>query len=376
MKIALLFHSCHRRGGVERVMVECANFLRRSGHDTHVYAAHWDRAVLHPAVVTHPVPTRGNGSLLFYFDFRRNSGRQLSAAGEREDVRAGFGVVSPPGAVIWVQSVHKTWLQVSARQRDWKGRLRQKFNLFHPIMLMMERDYFGRRRYRKLIALTEEVKADLMRQYHVPSQDIVVLPNGYSPSEFNLGRRAELREKTRRALGYDSAARVVVFVANELERKGFGPLLRAIASLADSGVYLLVVGRVRPDAYRDEIGRLGMSARVRFVGSSDDVAQFYAAADVFALPTQYEAWGLVIVEAMACGLPALTSRLAGAAVAVQEGKTGDLLDDPDDVSEIATKIRPLLSGAHASPSEIAASVSGFSWEIILRRYEQILEECV
>ena len=375
MRIVLAFHSCHRRGGVERVMVECANYLQRNGHETHICTAEWDASVLHPDIALHPISARTRPSLLFYLDFRRNSRRQQVANEKPEEVYAGFGVVSPPDAVVWVQSVHKTWLQISAQQRNWKGRLRQKFNLFHPLMLMMERDYFGRRRYRKLIALTEAVKADLMRLYDVPGEDIVILPNGYSPSEFNLARRAELREEMRRVLGYDDHARVVIFVANELERKGFGPLLRAVASLSDPKVHLLVVGRVRADAYAGEIQHLGMTSRVCFAGSSDDVARFYAAADVFALPTQYEAWGLVIVEAMACGLPALTSRLAGAAIAVQEGRTGDLLDDPGDVSEIAAKLDPLLKGGHAAPAEIAASVSDFSWEIILRQYEQILLEC-
>lgn len=385
MKIVLSFHSIHRRGGVERVIVECANYLQEQGHIVEVYAANWDN-VLHPDISLHQVPARTKPRLLFYWDFRRNATRQqcsetnesrISNRSEvSSEVSAGFGVVSPPDSVIWVQSVHKAWLQISARQRGWQGRLKQKLNLFHPLMLIMERDCFGRRRYRKLIALTEAVKADLIRLYDVPPGDIVVLPNGYSPTEFNLTRRAELRDVMRRKLGYAEDAKVVIFVANELERKGFGPLLRAAASLADPQVHLLVVGRVKPDAYQAEMLRLGMASRVQFAGSSADVAQFYMAADVFALPTQYEAWGLVIIEAMACGLPALTSRLAGAAVAIREGENGDLLDDPADEAEIAAKLRMLLLGNHSSPSEISASVSAYSWETILKRYEQILKDCV
>jgi UDP-glucose:(heptosyl)LPS alpha-1,3-glucosyltransferase len=356
-------------------MVECANYLARNEHDAHVFTADWDEGVLAPRTVLHAVPARRKPSLLFFRDFRSNCASEIAKSGVHEDVRAGFGVVSPYDSVIWVQSVHKAWIQISARQRDWKGRLRQKLNPFHPYMLNLERDYFGRRRYRKLIALTSDVKSDLMRIYDIPSEDIVILPNGYSPTEFNMARRAEFRAKMRLECGYDECARVVVFVANELERKGFGPLLRAIASLNDPHIHLLVVGRVRPGGYLEEIDRLEMAQRVLFAGPTDDVARYYAAADVFALPTQYEAWGLVIVEAMACGLPALTSRLAGASIAIQEGVTGDLLDDPADVGEIAAKLNALLNGRHASPAEISQSVAEYSWDTILRRYEKILLDC-
>jgi UDP-glucose:(heptosyl)LPS alpha-1,3-glucosyltransferase len=115
-----------------------------------------------------------------------------------------------------------------------------------------------------------------------------------------------------------------------------------------------------------------MSARVHFTGPSGGVAPFYAAADVFALPTQYEAWGLVIVEALACGLPVVTSRLAGAAVAVREGETGRLLDDPRDSGEIAAALRSLLDGRHAPPEQICESVASYKWSRILVRYEESL----
>ena len=118
-----------------------------------------------------------------------------------------------------------------------------------------------------------------------------------------------------------------------------------------------------------------MSERVKFTGPSNDVADYYAAADVFALPTQYEAWGLVIVEAMASGLRVLTSRLAGAAVAVDEGRTGRLLDDPADVTEIAGKLRRLLDEDGPSPDEVSASVAKYEWAQVLQGYESILAQC-
>jgi len=289
------------------------------------------------------------------------------------NVLGAFGVQSPPDGVFWVQSVHRAWIEISAKRRSFSGRLKQRCNPFHAVALGLERHYFGGKRYRKLIALTEDVRADLMRIYGVPAEHIVVIPNGFSREEFNLARCRLLRPEMRRKYGFSDSDRVIAFVANEMERKGFIPLLQAVALLGDPTVRVLAAGRLDPRACATEIARLGLTRRVTFTGPTNDVAaSCYSAADLFALPTSYEAWGLVIVEAMACGLPALTSRLAGAAIAIEEGSTGRLLDDPRDIEEIAKELQPLLNGEHSSRETIEKSVGQYAWDRILLDYERIL----
>jgi UDP-glucose:(heptosyl)LPS alpha-1,3-glucosyltransferase len=370
LKIALSFPACQRRGGVERVMLECANFLASRGHATHILATIWDADSLHSDVQAHFVPARTTPPLLRLWSFKRQSARTLAAMTEIERVGS-FGIMSPPG-VLWVQSVHGAWLEISAARRGWKARLKQKLNPVHPYTIHLEKKVFGGRTYRHLIALTPQVKADLIRLYRVPETDISIIPNGFSPEEFNVEMRGQWREKRRQQLGYKPEHQVVIFVANELERKGFGPLLRAIASLNRPNVHLLAVGRLSPSAYVAEIARLGLQQRVQFTGPSSEVASYYAASDVFALPTQYEAWGLVIVEAMACGLPVVTSALAGAAVAVEPGVTGVLLQNPDDVQEIAASLTHFLDREVNDATAIAASVQHLAWSQVLLDYERVL----
>jgi len=374
LRVALSFTGCYRRGGIERAVLECANYLAARGHETTLFVSDWDRGALDPGVVVRPVPIPKRGSLLRLLAFRRRSRRVMASQRPPPDVHSAFGVLCPYGGVLWVPSVHQEWLAISRRQRDWKGRLKQRLNPIHPVLVSMEKNYYGRRRYKTLIALTENVKADLVRLYDVPPEDVAVLPSGYWPAEFSFARMEDKRAGMRGKLGYAEGDRVVIFVANELERKGFGPLLRGIARLGDSRVRLLAVGRLNPKRYVAEIERLGMTDRVKFTGPMDDVTLAFAAADVFALPTQYEAWGLVILEALACGLPVLTSRLAGAAITVREGETGALLDDPHDVEEIAAKLKPILDGAITRSEAISESVLWYSWERILAEYEQILQK--
>ena len=280
------------------------------------------------------------------------------------DAYGSFGCVCPEGGVYWAQSVHAAWLEKAKTIRPpWSvSRWKQRINPVHPILLNLERRHFGRGGYSRIIALTDEVKADLKHYYGVPEEDVDVIPNGFAPGEFNAEGALEARDPMRRELGYAPADKVIVFVANELNRKGFPVLLRSVEAMADPRLRILVAGRIAPAPH----------PLVTYVGSTDQVARYYAAADVFALPTFYEAWGMVIIEAMATGLPVLASRLAGASVAVREGLTGQLLDNPADETEIAAKLRPLIEGEHSSREEIAASVAQYAWSRVLVRYENIL----
>ncbi|HTW94057.1 MAG TPA: glycosyltransferase family 4 protein [Tepidisphaeraceae bacterium] len=372
MNVGLAFPGCHRRGGVERVVLESANFLAARGHQVNLISCQRDTDALHPDIRHHAV-TAGRSTRSRLYRFRDEASRIIASLSPAADVVAGFGVQSPRGSVTWVQSVHRAWIEIARDHRSLPGRLKQLANPFHRAVLGMEQRYYGDRQYGRLIALTEGVKSDLMRCYGVPGGDIEIIPNGFSRDEFNVRKSAARRAAVRRELGIADDARAIVFVANELERKGFGPLLQALRLMKGYQPILLVAGRVTPGRFSREIERLGRD-RVRFVGSTSDVAAYYAAADVFALPTQYEAWGLVIVEALACGLPVLTSRLAGASVAVSEGRSGLLLDDPRDSTEIASKLSRLLDGLGASPQEISDSVAIYSWNQVLPRYEEVLAQ--
>ena len=357
MKVAISFPGCHRRGGVERVMVECLNFLAQRDHETHAFASQWDPSVLRPEVIRHDVPSRAFLPAMQVNRFRRASAEAIMKL--RPSVVGSFGVAAVPGSVVWMQSVHAAWMEISRRTRTPRERFKQRLNPFHPMILHAERQMLDRRNYRRLIALTPQVREDLHRYYGVPAADVDLLPNGFSRAEFNPDNRRRDRAEMRRRLDLPDHAKVVVFVANESERKGLPQLLRAAAKLGDSTLHILAVGRFDPAPVRKLASSVGLGTRLRLPGASAQVAQYYAAADLFALPTQYEAWGLVIVEALACGLPVLTSRLAGAAVTVRAKDTVTLLDRLDGLD----------------PEVISRSVAAYEWSRVLEQYERILLDC-
>jgi len=274
--------------------------------------------------------------------------------------------------VVWIQSVHAAWWDQSRQNRRGILRLKQAANPLHHIVLSMEGELLRERAYKRLIALTPSVLGDLQRFYGVPSEDVDILPNGYKSDEFHVGLRELYRLEKRREIGVPLDAWVVLFVANEWERKGLLPLMEAIAALDDANIHLVAVGRLPQSMVQRKAADLGLLGRVHMVSSTSSVNRWFGMADVFALPTVYEAWGMVVIEAMASGLPVLTSSLAGASEAVEIGKNGFLLKEPRSIEEIVDGMEKLRKGVLWDSNFISKSVHKYEWNVILKKYKSIL----
>ena len=142
-------------------------------------------------------------------------------------------------------------------------------------------------------------------------------------------------------------------------------MLRALATI-EIPIQLLVVGRDDPGLYRSALRQLRLEDRVRFLAPSADVLSFYAAADAYVAPSLEDAFGLPILEAMACGLPVIASVQAGASENIIDGTTGYLLRDPMNHVELAEIILRLAGDRPAAQKVGAASAkyvqASVSWD--------------
>lgn len=375
LRPALVFPGCHPRGGVERVVWETMRHL----------------SLRHPVVVV-ASDVEANGSAgvsvdlvqaprrprsLFPLLWRAAAARRVSRLDRAQVVS--YGVNCPPGDVLVVQSVHRSWLELG-RALQYHGapvpaRLRWALPR-HQVLLTLERSYFKSSRPRRVVAVSDNVAHDLQRFYCVPPERIVVVPNGYSPEQCSPDRAAALRAEMREQIGLAARDVALLLVANEWHRKGLSVLLDAVAALGTADVHVVLVGRMAPKSYQPKIARLGLAERVHYCGPTGDVARFHAAADVFVMPTQYEAFGSVVVEALASGLPVITTSRAGAAAAVHPGVNGLLQEDPDDARELAGLLRQALDPdvragwASAAPG----SVRGYEWSSVMAKIEAIFAE--
>jgi UDP-glucose:(heptosyl)LPS alpha-1,3-glucosyltransferase len=295
------------------------------------------------------------------------------------DVLNTHGCICPFGGVFRVHSLHRDWLNKSRMRRKAlsPSGIKQRLNPMHPVLLQLEAQHFRGRRYRRVIALSVHVREALNRFYGVPAEDVDIVPNGFSPTEFNPEMRAAKRAETRSELCLKPDQIAMLFVANELERKGFSTVLNAMLRLNRPDLMLLVVGRVDEKLVKQMAAKKGLSDHVLAYGPTDDVPKFHAAADLFVLPTQYEAFCLAILEALGSGLPVITSAIPGARDAIVPGVNGALIANPDDGAELASALEPFLEREYRTGiSELTPnSVAAYQWPKVLTRYEEILLRC-
>ncbi|MDT0186477.1 glycosyltransferase [Microbacterium sp. ARD31] len=228
-----------------------------------------------------------------------------------------------------------------------------------------------RRRYRGdthrvVVALADTEAAALRKAFGRVHPPVVVIPNGVDLDRFRPPTPAE-RLAARTRLGLRDSDRVFAFVGHEFDRKGLPLLVRALQHAPRA--LLLVVGgdRRQIETARRQAQRAGVAERVLFVGRQPDVLPFLHAADVFALPSAYEANALALLEALACGLPVIATPVGGAAATIADGKTGFLV--PADAHVIGDRMEGLMDEDLAPWSESAReSATAFSWTLIAQRY--------
>lgn len=236
--------------------------------------------------------------------------------------------------------VHAEWLAQRARvQSGFDARL-TRLNPHHRYLLAAERSLFTSPRLRAVICNSEMVRKEIASRFGTPADKLTLIRNGVDSSRFHPGLRTEMRASVRQQLSIPDNANVVLHVGSGFERKGVAILLRAIAK-ASSKPWAIVVGRdKRSPQYADLARDFGVDSRVRFVGSVSDVRPYHAASDSFALATLYDPFPNAAIEAMASGLPVVTTHKCGAAEVLVEGRTGFVCDALD-IQALATALEKL-----------------------------------
>jgi len=155
-------------------------------------------------------------------------------------------------------------------------------------------------------------------------------------------------------------------------------LLQTFGRLRDKASYLWVVGKGPIAPYRRAAQRLGVADRVKFWGPVMETAPFYQAATVLALPTLYDPCSNVVLEALGCGTPAVTTSANGAAAFITPGENGAVILRPDDIAGLAAALTMFLARDRDPQVRQAATqaVAGLSWETTVAQTLEVLQEAV
>lgn len=224
--------------------------------------------------------------------------------------------------------VHRRWLMQRARiLPSWRGKW-LFMDRYHRYVMKAERAMYQAPELKAVICNAEMVKQEIIEDFSIPANKIHVIYNAIDSSRF-VPANEELRAKLRNEMAIPQNAVALVFVGSGFERKGLASAIRAIAN---TDRYLVVVGQDKADKQYQELAQsLGCQNRVRFMGMQKNTLPFYQAVDGLLLPTLYDPFPNVILEAMACGLPVITSHTCGGAEFITTGQNGyvcDALDIP------------------------------------------------
>ena len=360
MRITVISPFIDKRHGTERCVAELLERLAYDyGCEIHLYAQRVEDLALEPpiegpkpgrgSVHWHKVPSIPGPHLIQYiWWFGANTLQRWL------DVR--FGKVSSellfsPGInaldaeVIHVHIVFEEFYQRVKSQLhfgtvplvSWPLLIHRR--LYYRLIRWLETQIYPRKRVH-LAAVSGLVKAQLEVHYGRP--DAQCVRNSVNLKQFAPELRLQRRSEARADLEINADRFVFLLIGNDWRKKGLQVAVEALGRCRELPAQLLVVGRDDIEPFVEKIRQLNVSDRIRFLPPSDDVMKFYAAADAYVGPSLEDAFGLPVLEAMACGLPVIASVNAGASETIDDGSSGLLLRDPTDAAELAALIQKLV----------------------------------
>jgi UDP-glucose:(heptosyl)LPS alpha-1,3-glucosyltransferase len=370
-----------RRHGTERALAELLERLVRGQHcEIHLYAQSVEDLALAGSstvgpqnsgrIVWHRVPSIPGPHLLqFLVWLFLNS---LCRAWDRWVHGLQFDLVLSPGVnclnadVIIVHALFQRLQELSREKVAESGSL-SFFRQFHrrayyALLTVLERHLYSDPKV-ALAAVSHRTAGLLSNYFH--RQDVRVVPNGVDAAQFSPAARLARRADVRRSRGLGENDFVLLLIGNDWRVKGLPAVLRAMGTLGGASLHLIVVGDEAQESFRESARQLGILERCHFEPPCREVLDLYAAADLYVSPSLEDSFGLPVAEAMACGLPVITSPFAGVSELIQNGENGFVLKDPQDPQELVRLIQHCIQDGElrnrigAAAAKLAA---GWTWE--------------
>ena len=379
MRIAFAMINCNRRDGSARPVNEVAERLARRGHDVHLFARkveNLDRGL----VRWHRMPGPGWPEVLDFSSYHLLA--NLRFRRRDFDVVHSIGCNTVRADVVTIQNIQPA-KQEAIRLLDGREHVSPQRRLtrwlYHLRTCAAEKALYNRGESRPplvFLPVSRGVEQELRRFYAIGRSPVRIVPNAADTAAFRPlepDERASWRTKN----GFSPADFLAVFSGGEWARKGLDLAIGAIAAAGDPRLKLFVAG---DDADRRRFQQLaadlGVAGRVTFGGFRQDIAQALAAGDVFLFPSRYEAFSLATIEAAACGLPVLASRINGTEDLIEPGVNGEFLSH--DAGSIATCLQTLL----ARPDIVRAMgesarrlvESTYTWDRVAKMTEEAYTE--
>jgi UDP-glucose:(heptosyl)LPS alpha-1,3-glucosyltransferase len=357
MRLALNYRQVDpNKGGAETYVADLCQRLVASGHQVDLYAESWREGVLPPEVRCVAVSAPGKNRVARMLAFARNSEDALRQV--EYDCTVGFINTWHHDVIIPQGGVHRGSLEANAKRfpAGWRRvlyTLGKQANPKYWTYRSIEARQYDPARAARVVAVSRMVMRHLEQYQNVPRSRIHVVPNAIDADRLRVAQPGAARCAFRNALGLEPHDLVALFVGHNFWLKGLKPLLHALAERRRRDprgrpVHLVVCGGGAPGPFRRMTRRLGLKPLVHLLGFYPDIRSCYWSSDFLVSPTYYDPCSLVVFEALACGLPVITTTCNGAGEVMTDGREGYVITAPDAIGELVAAIDHMADDAERS----------------------------
>ena len=320
MKIAFLIKRFTLSGGKERYVVELARALSLMGHDIHIYACKCDNALLQK-ITFHAVPSR------FTFSNVLNT---LSFINETKKIvsKQKYDIIHSHerNYTQKILTLHSLSYCDGLEKYSFFRKMDQKYLSLRSLLYLWLEKHQMESPW--LISVSEEVSRDVKKHYARSNNIITIFP-GVNTDEFNPDNIKKLRKQSRKKNNLTDNELAILFVGSAFQRKGLDIILPEIKN----NMRLFAVGKGdKLNKYKQLIKTYNLEKHVTFTGIVKDMKQYYALADIVILPSRSEAFGMSILEGMACGLPVIVTSNYGVADIIKHNENGLIMKKDSDLA--------------------------------------------
>jgi UDP-glucose:(heptosyl)LPS alpha-1,3-glucosyltransferase len=366
MDIALCYESVlPARGGAETYIGDLTRRLARDGHAIHLYACRWDSSALPAATHYHRLDVPNGPRFLRPWRFGAACERAITS--HTHDVSIGFDktwgqdILYPQGGLHAASAAHNLLKFPDTISRSlavigkWLDPAAWSF-------ARLERKQYLGPKQPLVVVNSRMVQRHFEQFYGIPPETVRIVRSAIDPLRFAADDRLKRRHDEREHWGVSPDETVGLFVAMNYRLKGLAQLLDAFAlTTREKPSRLVVVGHPKVGRYQHQAHRLGIADRVIFLGHRADPKDCYFAADYLVHPTFYDPCSLVALEALACGLPVITTRYNGASELLSPPTDGLVIDDPHNACALAEAMTRMLDRGYLREASVAARATGTKW---------------
>ncbi len=378
MKIALVSRYYNKHQGIPHDVVELAErFVKK--HEVHVFSQTWQCGG-GTNIIFHKIPAIAPKSFINELFFFFMAGIILRK--HKFDVVNFHDPCWYPGGIFTCHAFPEAGIKII---KEFNKKINMGINplLFLPFTLLYPISNFNMKssKVKKIISVSSFIKEKIKEILHRSENTIEVIPNGIDIARFNPGIKRIYKSDIMKKHNLKDSDFIILFVGYYHLRKGLHLLIQAMSLIKNKNAKVLVVGD-------DDFGKKyihsiirehGLENRIIYAGDQPEVYRYFSVGNLLALPTLYEPFGNVVLEAMACGLPAIVSKLAGVSDLIEDGKNGFLINDPANTKEIALKIQTIMDNKNRYKQiadNACSTAQKYTWDIIAVQTLLLFEKTV